>query len=62
MKRGREDGMLRVMAPTKLVETIPILQSQIDCLLEFDAHANELTNVVINSCFLLLFKVSVLGQ
>ena len=54
--------MLRVMAPTKLVETIPILQSQIDCLLEFDAHANELTNVVINSCFLLLFKVSVLGQ
>lgn len=40
----------------KLVKTIPVLQEQIDSLLEFDCNANDLTNTVIHAAFLLLFK------
>jgi len=35
VKRGREDGLLRTMHTDKLLKTLPILQSQIDALLEF---------------------------
>ena len=48
--------MLRTMAADKLLKTIPVLQSQIDALLEFDCSANDLTNGVVNTAFLLLFR------
>lgn len=35
---------------------IPILQNQLDALLDFDASANDLTNGVINAAFMLLFR------
>ncbi|XP_063299125.1 clathrin coat assembly protein AP180 isoform X13 [Pelobates fuscus] len=55
VKKGA-DGVMRTMAPEKLLKGMPILQGQIDALLEFDVHPNELTNGVINAAFLLLFK------
>lgn len=56
VKRGKDDGMLRTMNTDKLLKTVPVLQSQLDSLLEFDCTANDLTNGVINSCFMLLFR------
>lgn len=56
IKRGKEDGTLRTMNAEKLLKTLPVLQKQMDALLEFDCTPNELTNGVINACFLLLFK------
>nr|XP_015211569.1 PREDICTED: clathrin coat assembly protein AP180 isoform X2 [Lepisosteus oculatus] len=55
VKKGA-DGVMRTMTPEKLLKGMPILQGQIDALLEFDVHPNELTNGVINAAFLLLFK------
>ncbi|KAM8777855.1 clathrin coat assembly protein AP180 isoform 3-T3 [Rhynchonycteris naso] len=55
VKKGAE-GVMRTMAPEKLLKSMPILQGQIDALLEFDVHPNELTNGVINAAFMLLFK------
>uniref|UniRef100_A0A669QGW3 Clathrin coat assembly protein AP180 n=1 Tax=Phasianus colchicus TaxID=9054 RepID=A0A669QGW3_PHACC len=55
VKKGA-DGVMRTMAPEKLLKSMPILQAQIDALLEFDVHPNELTNGVINAAFMLLFK------
>ncbi|GAB5571696.1 clathrin coat assembly protein AP180 isoform X1 [Prionailurus iriomotensis] len=58
VKKGKNgaDGVMRTMAPEKLLKSMPILQGQIDALLEFDVHPNELTNGVINAAFMLLFK------
>ncbi|XP_077486965.1 phosphatidylinositol-binding clathrin assembly protein lap isoform X9 [Amblyomma americanum] len=56
VKRGKEDGTLRTMPTDKLLKTVPALQSQLDALLEFDCTANDLTNGVISSCFMLLFR------
>ncbi|KRX99326.1 Phosphatidylinositol-binding clathrin assembly protein unc-11 [Trichinella pseudospiralis] len=56
VKRGRDDGLLRTMPVDKLVKTLPILQGQIDTLLEFQVSPNDLTNGVINSCFILMFR------
>uniref|UniRef100_A0A8C5WU69 Synaptosome associated protein 91 n=1 Tax=Laticauda laticaudata TaxID=8630 RepID=A0A8C5WU69_LATLA len=55
VKKGA-DGVMRTMLPEKLLKSMPILQGQIDALLEFDVHPNELTNGVINAAFMLLFK------
>ncbi|XP_061063578.1 clathrin coat assembly protein AP180 isoform X24 [Eubalaena glacialis] len=55
VKKGA-DGVMRTMAPEKLLKSMPVLQGQIDALLEFDVHPNELTNGVINAAFMLLFK------
>ena len=44
------------MPADKLLKTIPALQGQIDALLEFDCSANDLTNGVVNTAFLLLFR------
>jgi hypothetical protein len=38
VKRGRDDGMLRTLHTDKLLKTMPILQSQIDALLEFQVN------------------------
>ncbi|XP_075691907.1 phosphatidylinositol-binding clathrin assembly protein-like isoform X3 [Rhinoderma darwinii] len=58
MKRGI-DGVMRTMATEKLLKTLPIIQNQLDALLDFDANPNELTNGVINTGFMLLFKDSI---
>ncbi|KAL0275822.1 UNVERIFIED_CONTAM: hypothetical protein PYX00_003557 [Menopon gallinae] len=56
VKRGKEDGTLRTMNAEKLLKTLPVLQAQVDALLEFDCTANDLTNGVINMAFMLLFR------
>ncbi|XP_055890203.1 phosphatidylinositol-binding clathrin assembly protein LAP-like isoform X8 [Biomphalaria glabrata] len=56
VKRGKDDGLLRTMNTDKLLKTLPVLQQQLDALLEFDCTPNELTNGVITACFMLLFK------
>uniref|UniRef100_A0A3Q3WTB3 Phosphatidylinositol-binding clathrin assembly protein n=1 Tax=Mola mola TaxID=94237 RepID=A0A3Q3WTB3_MOLML len=58
VKRG-VDGMMRTMNTEKLLKTIPIIQNQMDALLDFNVNANELTNGVINAAFMLLFKDSI---
>ncbi|GFY46932.1 phosphatidylinositol-binding clathrin assembly protein LAP [Trichonephila inaurata madagascariensis] len=55
-KRGKDDGMLRQMNTEQLLKTLPALQTQLDALLEFDCSTNDLTNGVVNSCFMLLFR------
>ncbi|XP_034384700.1 clathrin coat assembly protein AP180 [Cyclopterus lumpus] len=55
VKKGA-DGAMRTMSVEKLLKGMPTLQSQIDALLDFEVHAPELNNMVINACFLLLFK------
>lgn len=44
LKRGKEEGSLRTMNTDKLLKTLPVLQQQLDSLLEFDCSANDLTN------------------
>lgn len=56
VKRGKEEGSLRMMNAEKLLKTLPVLQAQLDGLLEFDCTANDLTNGVISMCFMLLFR------
>ncbi|KAK6322036.1 hypothetical protein J4Q44_G00068280 [Coregonus suidteri] len=58
VKRGA-DGVMRTMNTEKLLKTIPIVQNQMDALLDFNVNANELTNGVINAAFMLLFKDSI---
>ncbi|XP_053736512.1 clathrin coat assembly protein AP180 isoform X3 [Synchiropus splendidus] len=55
VKKGAE-GAMRTMTVEKLLKGMPTLQGQIDALLDFEVHAPELNNGVINACFLLLFK------
>ncbi|XP_045895299.1 phosphatidylinositol binding clathrin assembly protein a isoform X4 [Micropterus dolomieu] len=55
VKRG-SDGVMRTVNTEKLLKTIPIIQNQMDVLLDFNVNANELTNGVINAAFMLLFK------
>jgi len=56
VKRGKDGGALRTMSGDKLLKTMPILQNQVDALLEFDCTATDLNNGVINACFMLLFR------
>ncbi|XP_034485427.1 phosphatidylinositol-binding clathrin assembly protein LAP isoform X4 [Drosophila innubila] len=56
VKRGKEEGSLRSMNADKLLKTLPVLQAQLDGLLEFDCQSNDLTNGVINMSFMLLFR------
>uniref|UniRef100_A0A1A8JAT9 Clathrin coat assembly protein AP180 n=1 Tax=Nothobranchius kuhntae TaxID=321403 RepID=A0A1A8JAT9_NOTKU len=55
VKKGAE-GVMRTLATEKLLKGMPVLQTQIDTLLEFDVHPKELNNGIINAAFLLLFK------
>ncbi|XP_038144476.1 clathrin coat assembly protein AP180-like isoform X7 [Cyprinodon tularosa] len=55
VKKGA-DGAMRTMSVEKLLKGMPILQSNIDSLLDFEVQPKDLNNGVINSCFLLLFK------
>ncbi|XP_037322982.1 phosphatidylinositol-binding clathrin assembly protein-like isoform X4 [Pungitius pungitius] len=58
MKRGAE-GVMRTMNTEKLIKTLPTIQNQLDALLDFQPNSNELTNGVINTAFMLLFKDSI---
>ncbi|XP_047660023.1 clathrin coat assembly protein AP180-like isoform X5 [Tachysurus fulvidraco] len=55
VKKGA-DGVMRTMAPEKLLKAMPALQTQVDTLLEFDVHPKDLNNGIINGAFMLLFK------
>ncbi|XP_051544750.1 clathrin coat assembly protein AP180-like [Myxocyprinus asiaticus] len=55
VKKGAE-GVMRTMAPDKLLKAMPALQTQVDTLLEFDVHPKDLNNGIINAAFMLLFK------
>ncbi|XP_075904547.1 clathrin coat assembly protein AP180 isoform X3 [Nelusetta ayraudi] len=55
VKKGAE-GVMRTMTTEKLLKGMPVLQTQIDTLLEFDVHPKELNNGIINAAFLLMFK------
>lgn len=54
VKRGKEEGSLRTMNADKLLKTLPVLQAQLDGLLEFDCQANDLTNGWLIFCYLSL--------
>nr|KAF6492459.1 hypothetical protein HJG59_009661 [Molossus molossus] len=56
-KRGM-DGMMRTMNTKDLLNTLPVIQTQFDALLNFNASANELTNGIMHAAFMLLFKDS----
>jgi len=55
-RNGDSTQSFKSMPTDALLKTLPILQEQIDALIEFNANSNELTNGVINSAFVLLFK------
>lgn len=55
VKRGNE-GLMRSMNVEKLLKALPVLQGQVDALLDFDASPSDLSNGVINAAFSLLFK------
>ena len=48
--------MLRTMNTEKSLKALPILHQQLEALIQFDVQPNELTNGVINACFILLSK------
>lgn len=48
----RADGVMRTMAPEKLLKSMPILQGQIDALLEFDVCiSSKSVSCIINIVF-----------
>jgi len=56
VKRGKNGGTLREMKAEKLLKTLPVLATQVDALLDFEVSTSDLTNGVINSAFMLLFR------
>nr|XP_045360354.1 phosphatidylinositol-binding clathrin assembly protein-like [Camelus bactrianus] len=56
-KRGM-DGLMRTMNTKELLNTLPVIQTQFDALLNFNANPDELTNGIIHAAFMLLFKDS----
>ncbi|XP_077002124.1 uncharacterized protein LOC143671064 [Tamandua tetradactyla] len=54
-KRG-VDGMMRTLSTKELLNTLPVIQTQFDALLNFNANPDELTNGIIHAAFMLLFK------
>nr|XP_042911510.1 phosphatidylinositol-binding clathrin assembly protein LAP isoform X3 [Parasteatoda tepidariorum] len=56
MKRGKEEGVLRNMTTESLLKTLPVLHEQLDALLDFDCNPDDLSNGVMNSCFMLLYR------
>lgn len=54
-QRRSEDGVLRTMPIERLLETLPVIQKQLDALLDFNCTADELSNSIITASFTLLF-------
>uniref|UniRef100_A0A8D2HDF3 ENTH domain-containing protein n=1 Tax=Urocitellus parryii TaxID=9999 RepID=A0A8D2HDF3_UROPR len=57
VKRGT-DGVMRAMNTKDLLNTLPVIQTQLDALLNFNVRPDELTNGIIHAAFMLLFKDS----
>ncbi|XP_052598767.1 lys-63-specific deubiquitinase BRCC36 isoform X2 [Peromyscus californicus insignis] len=57
IKRGTH-GVMRTMNTNELLNTLPVIQTQFDALLNFNANPDQLTNGIIQSAFILLFKDS----
>uniref|UniRef100_UPI00358ED452 clathrin coat assembly protein AP180-like isoform X2 n=1 Tax=Myxine glutinosa TaxID=7769 RepID=UPI00358ED452 len=55
VKRGN-DGLMRSMSVEKVLKALSVLQSQVDALLDFEAHPKDLSNGVMSAAFSLLFK------
>ncbi|CAL8074803.1 unnamed protein product [Orchesella dallaii] len=57
VKRGKEDGTLRTMGTEPLLKTFPVLQTQMDALLEFDSSPDDIhRNSLMRFGFSLLFR------
>ncbi|XP_066213885.1 phosphatidylinositol-binding clathrin assembly protein-like [Saccopteryx leptura] len=56
-KRGIR-GVMRTMNTRELLDTLLVIQTQFDALLNFNANPGELTNGIIHAAFMLLFKDS----
>lgn len=54
-KQRTKEKILRSMPMERLLETLPVVQKQLDTLLDFGCTANDLNNSIITSCFTLLF-------
>jgi hypothetical protein len=54
-KRKPESSILRTMPIDRLLETLPVIQKQLDALLEFGCTAEDLSNSIITASFQLLF-------
>uniref|UniRef100_A0AAY4CYD7 AP180 N-terminal homology (ANTH) domain-containing protein n=1 Tax=Denticeps clupeoides TaxID=299321 RepID=A0AAY4CYD7_9TELE len=50
---------MRTMSVEKLLKTLPIVQSQLDALLDFEVTPSDLTSGVVHDAFMLLFRDSV---
>lgn len=57
-QRG-EDNILRTMPIERLLETLPVIQKQLDVLLDFGCTSNDLSNSIITASFTLLFHDSI---
>lgn len=55
-KSSSNQDSLRNMSADKILKTLPLLQSLVDSLLEFDAHARDLKNGVMTAAFVLLYR------
>uniref|UniRef100_A0A8D1RQB5 ENTH domain-containing protein n=1 Tax=Sus scrofa TaxID=9823 RepID=A0A8D1RQB5_PIG len=56
--KTKTNGVMRTMNTKELLNTLPVIQTQFDALLNFNANPDELTNGIIHAAFLLLFKDS----
>lgn len=54
-KKRAEDSVLRSMPIERLLETLPVIQRQLDALLDIGCTADELNNSIITASFTLLF-------
>jgi len=55
VKRGK-DGFIRTLDTDELLKVLPVVQQQLDCLIDFDASSRSLNNGIIIAAFMLLFK------
>ena len=54
-RKSTSSSVLRTMPIERLLETLPIIQKQLDALLEFGCAPEELNNSIITASFTLLF-------
>lgn len=55
-KQRTKEKVLRSMPIERLLETLPVVQKQLDTLLDFGCTAEDLNNSIIVACFDLLFQ------
>lgn len=53
--RKGDDNLLRTMPIERLLETLPVIQRQIESLLDFECTDSDLSNSIITASFILLF-------